>query len=219
MSHHSHDHSGHGHDHGGYDHSHDHSDDIEPALQTLLWKQIEFENITTLNETEPKSGAMIVEKTWPQRLNPEPLLQSDTDEQLLMFVPFAGTVKLHSILLRSSTDDTAPQTLKIFVNKEGLDFSAASEEKPTQELALSQTSDIQDIPVKRTLFGNTYSLTLFFENNFGNDATVIYYLGFKGEFTKLNREPVEFLYEKAANPADHAPIVGLKNTASEGSGH
>ena len=87
MSHsHGHDHSSHGH---GDDHAaHNHSDDVEPALQSLLWKQIEFEKIRTLNESVPDSGAMIVEKTWPQRLNTEPVLTSDADEQLLMIVPY-----------------------------------------------------------------------------------------------------------------------------------
>lgn len=72
---------------GGHGHDHDHSDDIEPALQTLIWKQIHFENIRTLNESEPDQGARIVEKTWPQRLEAEPMLESDADEQLLMLVP------------------------------------------------------------------------------------------------------------------------------------
>lgn len=66
---------------------HDHSDDIEPALQSLLWKQVEFEKIVTLNESRSDAGAKVVEKTWPQRLNPQPILTSDADEQLLMTVP------------------------------------------------------------------------------------------------------------------------------------
>ena len=79
-----HDHSHHHHDDYG---AHDHSDDVEPALQSLLWKQIEFEKITTRNESQSDAGAQIVEKTWVQRMNPEPLLTSDADEQLLMTVP------------------------------------------------------------------------------------------------------------------------------------
>ena len=132
---------------------------------------------------------------------------------------FAGTVKLHSILVRSSTDGSAPRTLKVFLNKNDLDFSAVSDLKPVQVLTLSQTSDIQEIPVKRSLFGNTYSLTLFFEDNYGDDATNIYYLGFKGDFTQLLREPVEVLYEKAANPKDHTPIVGVNDMAAQGPSH
>ena len=83
-------------------------------------------------------------------------------------------------------------------------------------LTLSRTSEIQDLPVKRAFFGNTYSLTLFFEDSYGADSSEIFYLGFKGDFTKLNREPVEVLYEKAANPKDHAPIVGINDMAAQG---
>ncbi|MCJ1466448.1 hypothetical protein MMC07_005067 [Pseudocyphellaria aurata] len=205
MSHQAHDHSSHGHDHHDDDHGHDHSDEVEPALQTLIWKQIEFEKIRTLNESEPDAGAKIVEKSWPQRLNPEPELASDSDEQLLMF---AGTLKLHSVLIRSSNSSSAPKTLHLFLNKDDLDFSSAADTNPTQTLTLSQTSDVQEIPVKRALFGNTYSLTLFVEDNYGDDVSRVSYLGFKGEFTRLSREPVEVLYERAANPRDHAPIVG-----------
>jgi ABC-type Zn2+ transport system substrate-binding protein/surface adhesin len=84
-SHHRHDHDGHGHGHGHDEH--DHSHDLEPALQSNLYKQIDFEGITTLNEAEPKSGAAVVKKTWAQRLDDGPELESDTDEQLLMHVP------------------------------------------------------------------------------------------------------------------------------------
>ena len=129
---------------------------------------------------------------------------------------FAGTVKLHSILIRTSDSPSAPRTLKLFSNRDNMDFDAASELSPTQTLTLSRTSEVQDVPVKRALFGNTYSLTLFIEDNYGTDATEIFYLGFKGNFTPLNREPVEVLYEKAANPRDHAPIVGVGGMAASG---
>ena len=91
MSHHDgHHHSGHDHSHEGHDHDHghDHSDEIEPALQTLIWKQIEFDNIRTLNESETDAGAKIVKKTYQQRLDTDPELVSDSDEQLLIFVPW-----------------------------------------------------------------------------------------------------------------------------------
>lgn len=78
---------------------------------------------------------------------------------------------------------------------------------------------MQEIPVKRTLFNNVYSLSLFFEDNYGDDVTRVYYLGFKGEFMRLNKEPVEFLYEKAANPKDHELVQGLGNLGAQGSGH
>ena len=79
--HHDHDH----HDHGGHDH--DHSDESSPALQTLIYKQIEFDKIRTLNERDTGSGRRVIEKRWQDRLNAQPELISDSDEQLLIYVP------------------------------------------------------------------------------------------------------------------------------------
>jgi hypothetical protein len=45
-------HHHHHHDHGGHCHGedgHDHSNDITPAIQSLLYSQIAFDAITTLN--------------------------------------------------------------------------------------------------------------------------------------------------------------------------
>lgn len=89
MSHCHDEHEGHGH---GHDHAHgvhDHSDDITPALQNSLYKQIDFDAINTLNESASGSGSKICKKTWDERLSPEPELCSDADEQLLMHIPYA----------------------------------------------------------------------------------------------------------------------------------
>ena len=77
----------HSHDHD-HDHEHDHDDDITPVLQNLLYEQIDFSAVTCLNEAESRSGAKILQKTWTQRLEAEPELQSDADEQLLLTVPY-----------------------------------------------------------------------------------------------------------------------------------
>lgn len=38
-------------------------------------------------ETIPNSGASIVKKTWAERLDDKPEVESDADEQLLMTIP------------------------------------------------------------------------------------------------------------------------------------
>ena len=86
MSHHHHNHGG-GHCHDEHE-GHDHSNDITPAIQSGLYSQIDFDGIITLNEAEAKSGAAIVKKTWDERLNEKPELESDADEELLMTIPF-----------------------------------------------------------------------------------------------------------------------------------
>ncbi|KAM5343059.1 hypothetical protein ACJ41O_014025 [Fusarium nematophilum] len=195
-------HGGHGHDH----HEHDHSDDITPAVQYSLYSQIDFDHIVTLNEAQRDVGKAVVKKTWQERLSVTPELESDVDEQLLMTVPFTAQIKLHSILIRTSPSASAPKTLRLFINRQDLDFSAAEESKPVQTLELSQTSDLQEVPVRRALFSNVQQLVLFFADNFGDgdeDVTRISYLGFKGEWTQLGRAPANIMYEAAPQPGDH----------------
>lgn len=212
---HNHSHGGHCHDEEhaeGHDHVHDHTDDITPALQNILYEQLDFSKLNTLNEDESNSGRAICQKTWAQRLDPQPELRSSADEQLLMIIPFTGQVRLHSILIRASPSPSCPKTLKVFVNADSMDFETAAEKDPTQELSVSQTAEVQEIPVKRAYFNTTRSLALFFEDNWSGgeeDETVISYLAFKGDFMKLNKEPVSVLYEAAANPSDHKNIVGI----------
>ena len=117
---------------------------------------------------------------------------------------FTGQVKLHAILIRASNSSSAPQTLKVFINRDDLDFPTASDLSPTQEFQLSQTSEIQDIAVKRAVFGKVQSLTFFIEDNYGDDVTRLSYIGFKGDWMQLGRAPSNILYEAAANPSDHA---------------
>ncbi|KAK3672568.1 hypothetical protein LTR78_007619 [Recurvomyces mirabilis] len=209
------------HDHGHDDHVHDHTDDITPALQNHIYEQIDFSAINTLNEATASSGSAIVQKAWTERLSTEPELSSDADEQLLMHIPFTAQIRLHSILLRTSTSDSAPKTLKLYLNRDDLDFSTASSMQATQTLELAQSNEVQEYPVKRALFNTVRSLDLFFEDNWSQgeeDVTRISYLGFKGEWMKLSREPVNFLYEAAANPKDHTLPAGVGDRLSSNIG-
>jgi len=140
---------------------------------------------------------------------------------------FAGQVRLHSIHLRTSASPSAPSHLKVFLNRDDLDFNNISDTKATQSFNLPQTSDVQDILVKRQLFNATRSLTLFFEKNFASETgddedTRIAYVGFKGDFMKLNKEAVEVLYESAARPTDHKVAgkvgAGMGSSGLDGGG-
>ena len=88
----------------------------------------------------------------------------------------------------------------------------AADLAPTQKIDLPRSNDVVEIPLNRALWNTTTSMNLFFEDNHSNgeeDVTKLGYLGFKGEYLALNREPVTFLYEAAANPSDHVAIQGL----------
>jgi hypothetical protein len=209
----SHCHDEHDHDHGSHNHEHDHTDDLTPALQNLLYTQIDFDKLITLNEDASGSGLGITKKTWAQRLDATPELVSSADEQLLMLVPFTGQVRLHSILLRTSPSPSSPKTLKLYINPDlSMDFSTASDASPTQVLEVSQTTDVQEIPVKRVLWNTTRAIALFFEDNWSqgeDEETRVTYVGFKGDYMRLNKEAVRVEYESAANPKDHTLAAGV----------
>ncbi|KAJ5112192.1 DUF1000-domain-containing protein [Penicillium argentinense] len=212
--------SGHHHHHGdgGHCHAeHDHSNDVTPAIQSLLYTQIDFDKINTLNESASKGGAAIVKKTWAERLNDNPELESDADEQLLMYIPFTGQVKVYSLLIWTAPTSCAPKTLKLFKNRDDIDFSTASELSPTQTIEVPQPvpgEDVFELPLNRAHWNTTTSITIFIEDNWSDgeeDVTKVGYIGFKGQFMALSREPVNFLYEAAANPNDHVAIPGVNS--------
>ena len=102
--------------------------------------------------------------------------------------------------------------LKLFRNRDDLDFSTAIDLSATQKIDLPRGNDVAEIPLNRALWNTTTSINLFFQDNHSNgedDVTRISYLGFRGEHMALNREPVTVLYEAAANPSDHVAIQGL----------
>ncbi|KAK1860376.1 hypothetical protein I4F81_002965 [Pyropia yezoensis] len=99
-----------------------------------------------------------------------------------------------------------PAHLAAFVNPpEGFDFSSAEGAKPTQawELVREAVAGGVEYPTRYTLFKNVTSLALFVDRNFGADATVVQYLGLKGEFTRYRREAVVTTYEARPLAGDH----------------
>lgn len=96
-----------------------------------------------------------------------------------------------------------------------MDFSTASELHPTQTIEVPQPvpgTDVFELPLNRAHWNATTFVTLFFEDNWSDgeeDVTKVGYVGFKGQFMKLTREPINFLYEAAANPQDHVSIPGV----------
>lgn len=131
-------------------------------------------------------------------------------------------------MIRTTTDEFAPKTIKLFKNRDDLDFSSASETKPTATLThpegfgIDPESDsasngenktldeqgIAEYSLNRAHFSNVSSLTVYISENYGEETTKILYLGLRGECTNANtKAPVITLYEAAANPKDHKNMI------------
>ncbi|KAI8354156.1 galactose-binding domain-like protein [Blakeslea trispora] len=190
---------------------HDHDDLPESGEQFLLYSKIDIDNVRCLNEAESNSGKKVI-RPWNERMDDDKFLESDADEQLIVHVPFTGTVKLRSICLRTDKSDAAPSKMKVFINRDDVDFDVAESYTPTQEFDLVENSDqVVEYGVKVTKFSNIRNITLFFPENFGEDVSIIRYIGFKGEWSEMKRDPIITIYEASANPADHK-IPGSTNT-------
>eukprot|EP01094_Clydonella_sp_ATCC50884_P019742 TRINITY_DN3929_c2_g1_i1.p1 TRINITY_DN3929_c2_g1~~TRINITY_DN3929_c2_g1_i1.p1 ORF type:complete len:210 (+),score=83.28 TRINITY_DN3929_c2_g1_i1:172-801(+) len=170
--------------------------------QSLLG-HIHLDLVTCLNESE--TGAIRrVFKPFDQRMDRELFVESDADEQLLVHIPFTGQVKVKSICVGGGPEGTHPSRMKVWVNKEHMDFEAAEGSEPTQEWELAEDFDcLIHYPTKLFKFQNVSSLTLFFPENFGADTSIIYYIALTGEFLPFKREAVTAVYEARALPSDH----------------
>ncbi|CAG8631694.1 23723_t:CDS:2 [Cetraspora pellucida] len=127
-------------------------------------------------------------------------VESDVDEQLILFIPFTGSVKLKSISIKSGPGDSCPSKMKAYINREDIDFDTVDSYTATQEWELISNPDNIEYITRMAKMYNVRNLTLYFPENFGDDVTRIFYIGLKGEWTEI-----KFLMKQAStpNPADH----------------
>lgn len=191
-----------------HDHDHDHSPPPEDTNQVQsLYEKVQTGAVRALNEMVPGSGAEII-KPWSERFSTVPVLKSDSDEQLIIHIPFDGMVKLKSIFVRCPNTTSAIKEMKVYVNKDELDFDTIGDAKPTEVfecVPYEYASDLIEYPVKVRLYNRVKTLTLFLEHNWSDDElpTILWYLGFRGEHTEIKDAPIAITYEAFANPKDH----------------
>lgn len=149
----------------------------------LLNRDSEFGTVRTLFDgvkptavdTKGKETTDKAKKDW---------VESDTDEQLLLFVPFQSMLKVHSLhftsLPPSEGEDTPmrPKTLKIYSNKaHNLGFDEAEDIPPTQQIELTTKDwDSKTGTAKAELrfvkFQNVTSLVVFVVDGDGDGERV-----------------------------------------------
>ncbi|XP_076048150.1 thioredoxin-like isoform X2 [Oratosquilla oratoria] len=93
-------------------------------------------------------------------------LESDTDEQLILFVAFGQSVKLHSLRIKAPAE-TGPKTLKLFINQTNtMDFDTAESSIPVQEIILTPKElEGELVSLKYVKLQNVNNLTIFFRDN------------------------------------------------------
>ena len=174
---------------------------------------MDLPHVTCLNEEEPNAGRAVL-KLHEDRLTATPLLTSpEGDPELLLFIPFTEAVTIQWISIRSvGSEGTAhPKTIKLFANREDLDFETARELPPQMTLELAPADHFMegsvDYPCRPAgRFQNVSSLTIFVVDNYDEEGelpTEITYVGLKGRGTKVKRQVVEAVYESRGMMKDH----------------
>jgi hypothetical protein len=96
-------------------------------------------------------------------------LKSDTDAQLLIKVTFRSPVKLSGFSIRGTQDDSAPNIVKLFVNKPNIGFDEAQDEQPLQavELTPEEVEKDEQKQLRFVKFQNVFTVQMFVEANAG----------------------------------------------------
>uniref|UniRef100_A0A6B2F949 PITH domain-containing protein 1 n=1 Tax=Bothriechis nubestris TaxID=1766655 RepID=A0A6B2F949_9SAUR len=196
----------HGHSHGGGSccHGDDHEEPPERRGQAWgLYLRIDRDRLECLNERREGSGALVF-RAWEDRGDRQKFVESDDDEELLFNIPFTGNVKLKGVIVMGEDDNTHPSEMRLFKNIPHMSFDDTARE-PDQIFSLNR--DVLgelEYPTKIARFSNVYHLSIHFSKNFGAEATKIFYIGLRGEWTEPHQHEVTICnYEAAANPADH----------------
>lgn len=195
---------GHSHDQGGCSGGdHDHVREDERGSTYSLYLKIDTNRVQCLNEAEDGSAKHIF-KPWDQRLDKEKFVESDSDEELLINIPFTGCVKLKGIIMIGGEDDTHPNKMRIFKNRPNMTFDDA-EIEADQEFELHPDPEgAIEYATKVARFNSCESISIHIPSNFGAETTKIYYIGLKGDFTEAHRHEVTICnYEITPNVSDH----------------
>ncbi|KAI1498737.1 PITH domain-containing protein [Biscogniauxia marginata] len=156
------------------------SDNIDIRGLELLNADTDFSVRTLFNKDKPsaldKGKSTGEEKDW---------VESDTDEQLLLFTPFNSAVKLHTLQITSlpptDTEDEdvpmRPKTIKLFTNRpHNLGFDEAEDIDPTQTIEIDEddwnSNGTANISLRFVRFQNITSLVIFVVDGDGDSEKV-----------------------------------------------
>ncbi|KLU84324.1 hypothetical protein MAPG_03368 [Magnaporthiopsis poae ATCC 64411] len=158
--------------------------------------QIELKRVELLNvDSEKGSVRVLFSQEKPSALSADKgkgtaaadWVESDTDEQLLLFMPFQSMLKLNTLQITSlpPTGDGVdkdevpmrPKKIKLYTNRpHNLDFDQAESTDPTQEIEISASDwnaeGTANIQLRFVKFQNINSLVIFVESGHGSSEKV-----------------------------------------------
>ncbi|OAQ72737.1 thioredoxin [Pochonia chlamydosporia 170] len=139
--------------------------------------QVETRNSELLNADDDAGPVKVLfDIAKPAALNNDDnttkdYVQSGADDQLLLFIPFQGTVKLHTLQITSlppkgQDDVSRPEVIHLYINRpQNMDFSEADDTEPTQAITLKpedwNAQGTANISLRFVKFQKTTTLILY----------------------------------------------------------
>lgn len=161
-----------------------------PRGYSDITDQIEARNCELLNADDDAGPVKVLfDETKPSALgagkgkasSPD-WIQSSTDDQLLLFIPFQSAVKLHTVQITSITpegDDAParPGVLHLYINRpQNMDFAEADGNDPTQAIEIGpgdwNADGTANIPLRYVKFQKTTTLIIYVQRGDGEAETV-----------------------------------------------
>jgi len=108
---------------------------------------------------------------------------SEDDEQMIINIEFKEAVCIHSINLCAPDDDTAPEDVKLFVNKPNIGFSDCEDGPCEHKMSMTAEDLVPDkvVALKVAKFNFVNSLTIYVSTNRGADVTSLSSLKLNGK--------------------------------------
>ncbi|RDL36681.1 uncharacterized protein BP5553_06033 [Venustampulla echinocandica] len=159
------------------------SDQVDVKGLELLNSNSEFGSVRVLFDSSKPSG---LQKGKAPENQAKDWVESDTDEQLMMFMPFQATLKVHTLQITSlppkpeDDDDDVPmrpQTIQIYPNRPHiLGFEEADDTPAAQSITIAESdwdsTGTATLPLRFVKFQNVTSLVLFIVDGDGDGDRV-----------------------------------------------
>jgi hypothetical protein len=115
----------------------------------------------------------------------------------MVIAKFVSPVHIRKLcIIGGSDEESHPREVRLYVNRDGIDFTEVHENRPAQVFTLPINRDGSvELITSVTSFTGVNSLAFFFPSNHGAEATAVQYIGMQGEHTHFRREAVNAVYE------------------------
>eukprot|EP00434_Breviolum_minutum_P024196 symbB.v1.2.021363.t1/scaffold1842.1/size99098/3 len=109
-----------------------------------------------------------------------------------------------AITVIGGDQQTAPSKVKLYINREDLDFTSVHDVEATQEVDLVEDfHGALQLPLRAAKFLSVTHLCLYFPESLGGDKTRIHWIGLWGVGSEHKRQAVVTIYESIGSKKDN----------------